>query len=138
MVEDSTTPPVETTRESIEFKSPVELIRRVSKGPIELPSRPDGGEVKKTEGPVTEDTVTHLVCSTFKGNAVAMGAVYPACGQGIIITSGESFVLEPMKRLNQKKLDALLDQCQRDINAKCGPWFVAVQKILTKHKVELA
>lgn len=70
-------------------------------------------------------------------------SVYPASkGAGettlVHITQGMQITLEPMPRLNRKRLEAAFEEAKRQVAAKSGPVYDLVLRLCHEHDLTLA
>lgn len=91
-----------------------------------------------------KDGVTHLVVSVShnKDRKRVFASVYPAesTGKGmytIVITAGKYATLEPMARLNRKRLEALTADALRQVKEKSGPVFDVVNALCAEQGYKL-
>ena len=86
---------------------------------------------------VPVDCWTHLLVSVWHNRKMVLVTTYPANKNNqCLITSGQTTVMEPMPRLNRKRLESLVDVAKQQILAKDGPAWHVVQKQLPLYQVK--
>jgi hypothetical protein len=79
----------------------------------------------------------HVNVSYMKHRKAIVVTAYPGIGTASVPTSQETEDMEPMTRLNAKKIEAAKEAAKQQIAAKSGPAWNAVKKVLDKNGMSL-
>ena len=76
--------------------------------------------------------------SYMKHRKAIVVCAYPGIGTATVPTSQQTEDMEPMARLNAKKVEAAMETAKQQIQAKNGPAWSAVEKVLKKEGMSLS
>lgn len=85
-----------------------------------------------------EYNCVHVNVSHMKHRKAIAVCAYPGINMATIVTSQEIEDMEPMTRLNAKKVEAAKEMAKQQIQSKNGSAWNVVEKVLKKYVINLS